>query len=317
MAYIRKYRAGWRAEVQRHGIRISHVADTKREAQQWALKKEAELDAGKSSKGMTFAQAAIKYLSTVTRDKAEGAYAWEERRFAEAAQFFGENTLIASIDSAKIGEWRDERLKSVRASTLLRGRTPVQHMFQIAVDEWKVLQSNPFKGVRFPDHDPPRHQVWTWQLIKRVLRSTNHEKRNEREKECIRAFHIALHTGMRLKEILNAKMEGKVAVLERDKSSGNASSPVKIPLARKGAMLFAKYPPFTLKPDIASATFSVLTDELLIDGLTFHDSRASALTWLSRRYDVMTLARISRHKNLKILMASYYRETAEQIAARL
>jgi hypothetical protein len=31
----------------------------------------------------------------------------------------------------------------------------------------------------------------------------------------------------------------------------------------------------------------------------------------------MTLARISRHKNLKILMDAYYRETAEQIAARL
>jgi hypothetical protein len=32
---------------------------------------------------------------------------------------------------------------------------------------------------------------------------------------------------------------------------------------------------------------------------------------------VMTLARISRHKNLNILMETYYRETAEQIAARL
>lgn len=45
--------------------------------------------------------------------------------------------------------------------------------------------------------------------------------------------------------------------------------------------------------------------------------RASALTWLSRRYDVMTLARISRHKNLAVLLQSYYRETPEQIANRL
>ena len=110
---------------------------------------------------------------------------------------------------------------------------------------------------------------------------------------------------------------GKVAVLERDKGSGKASAPVKVPLARKGAALFAKYGPFTIEPDIASATFSDMTDELLIDGLTFHDARASSLTWLSRRVDVMTLARISRHKNMKTLMDTYYRETAEQISARI
>jgi hypothetical protein len=31
----------------------------------------------------------------------------------------------------------------------------------------------------------------------------------------------------------------------------------------------------------------------------------------------MTLARISRHKDLNILQNSYYRETAEDIAARI
>lgn len=88
-------------------------------------------------------------------------------------------------------------------------------------------------------------------------------------------------------------------------------------LARKGAELFKLYLPFTINPDHASAMFSRLTRELLIEDLTFHDSRASALTWLSRRVDVMTLARISRHKNLKILMETYYRESIEDIAARI
>jgi integrase len=314
VAYIRKYRDGWRAEVERHGTRASFSAPTKREVQAWALKKEAELDAFKSSKGLTFSQATAKYLSTVTRDKAASAAEWEERRFAEMAEFFGELTPLAAIDSSRIGEWRDERLKTVSASTLLRQRALLLSLFSVAVKEWKVLQSNPFDGVRMPKHNPARHQVWPWRLIKRVLRAGN---LNEREVQTVRAFHIALHTGMRLQEILTAQVVGKVAVLARDKSSGKSSEPVKVPLPRKGAALFAKYGPFTIRPDIASATFSDLTDELLIDGLTFHDSRASALTWLSRRMDVMTLARISRHKNLKILMDTYYRETAEQIAARL
>jgi integrase len=314
VAYIRKYRDGWRAEVQRNGQRASFAATTKREVQQWALRMEAEIDGTKASKGTTFAQAAAKYVLTVSRDKAAGAAEWESRRFEEMGVFFGDETKLASITSERVGAWRDWRLQQVSASTVLRDRSLLQNLFQVAADEWKILSSNPFKGVRFPTHNPPRHQVWTWPLIKRVLRAQN---RNPREVECIRAFHIALHTGMRLSEILAAKVEGNIAVLARDKTSGKASAPVKVPLARKGAELFAKYLPFTIAADIASATFSDLTDELLIDGLTFHDSRASALTWLSRRYDVMTLARISRHKNLRTLMDSYYRESAEQIAARL
>lgn len=314
MAYIRKYRSGWRAEVQRHGIRATFTAETKREVQAWALQKEAELDAMKRSKGVTFEQAATKYLSTVSRDKAEGAADWERRRLEEMAGFFGADTMLAVIDSAMVGEWRDHRLTEVSASTVLRQRNLLQNLLQIAVDEWKVLQVNPVKGVRFPEHNPPRHQLWTWRLIRRVLRAP---ALTDREREAVRAFHIGLHTAMRMNEIVSATVTGRVAVLARDKGSGKASAPVKVPLARKGAELFAKYGPFTLTADQISPIFSDLTDKLLIKGLTFHDSRASALTWLSRRVDVMTLARISRHKDLNILQNTYYRESAEDIAARL
>ena len=76
-------------------------------------------------------------------------------------------------------------------------------------------------------------------------------------------------------------------------------------------------PEFTVAPNEGSTLFCVLRDDLGITGLTFHDSRATALTLLARRMDVLTLARISRHKNINILMNTYYRETSEQISARL
>jgi integrase len=312
--HIRKYRTGWRVEVQRHGVRASFYAETKREVQQWGIRKEAELDSFKASKGMTLDQAIVKYLATRSKEKTDGAQSWETRRFSELTQYIDGRTRLAEIDSATIGEWRDRRLAEVSASTVLRERSLFQNLFQIAVDEWKVLQANPFKGIRFPLHNPPRHQIWTWQLIKRVLRA---QGLTPSQQETVRAFHIALHTAMRMNEIVAASVVGKVAILPRDKISGKVSAPVKVPLARKGAELFAKYPPFTMTADHISPIFSSLTDKLLIDGLTFHDARASALTWLSRRMDVMTLARISRHRNLRTLMDSYYRETAEQIAARL
>ena len=66
-----------------------------------------------------------------------------------------------------------------------------------------------------------------------------------------------------------------------------------------------------------SVLFSKLCREVLIEGLTFHDSRATALTHLARKVDVLTLAKISRHKDLSLLNNVYYREKADQIAARI
>ena len=46
MAYIRKYRAGWRAEVDISGIRKSKTGRTKAEVTAWAAAEEAAIRAG-------------------------------------------------------------------------------------------------------------------------------------------------------------------------------------------------------------------------------------------------------------------------------
>jgi integrase len=63
--------------------------------------------------------------------------------------------------------------------------------------------------------------------------------------------------------------------------------------------------------------FRRVRDSVLLGDLHFHDARATSLTMLSRRVDVLTLARISGHRDLSLLLRVYYRETAQEIAARL
>lgn len=46
-------------------------------------------------------------------------------------------------------------------------------------------------------------------------------------------------------------------------------------------------------------------------------ARGTALTHLSRKVNVLDLAKISGHRDLKILSTVYYRDTPDQIAARL
>lgn len=307
MASIRKFRDKWRAEVQRHGIRASHVAETKREAQAWALAKEAELDKLKGSGGKTLGDAVADYVRTVSVTKSKPL--WEEKRFDAFMAHFGERTPIANITSADIGRWRDARLKVVTGATVQREANLIRNLFTVAMDEWRWIDSHPFRGVRMPEQIEARRQVWGWRQIKRVLRSDRDKKMGE----VVKAFHIALHTGMRLAEVLTGTYDVKrrVYVLERTKTGGY----VEVPLPRRALKLLPAT--FTVGPNEASVLFTRLRRQLLLNDLTFHDTRATALTLLARRVDVMTLARISRHKDLSMLLNVYYRETAEQISARL
>jgi hypothetical protein len=307
MAYIRNYRDGWRAEVQRNGQRLSKLFRLKRDAQAWALEQEAKADSLKQG-WRTFGQAVEQYAKTETIKKR--AQQWERNTLARLVAEFGESTPMGTIDQPRIAKWRDSRLKTVSGSTVQREANLLRHLFRIARLEWHWITHYPFEGVRMPEKNVARHQVWRWQQIKRVLRAN----RTGKTLEVIHAFHIALHTAMRLSEVLVAKLDGRVAVLPRDKTT---EGPVKVPLARKGVLLLKKYGPFTVGANEASVLFSELCRELLIEDLTFHDSRGTALTLLSRRVDVLTLSRISRHRDLKILRDHYYRETAEEIAARL
>lgn len=312
MAYIRKFRDKWRAEVQRHGHRATKVTDTKREAQAWALQKEAELDALAAGGGRTFLDAVEKYKLTVSSTKRNPE--WETRRFAAMLEHFGAQTKLSLIDSARIGEWRDARLKTVSGSTVQREANLLRNLFTVAADEWRWIDRHPFKGVRLPEHNEARHQLWGWREIRRVLRTG--ERAGGKTAEMARAFHIALRTAMRLSEVLAApggfNERRRVVVLPRTKTTGRDE----VPVGRIAAKLLAGEK-FTVDPNEGSVLFSKLCRQIMIQDLTFHDSRATALTHLAKKVDVMTLARISRHKDINLLHRVYYRETSDSIAARL
>ncbi|MEB0138014.1 MULTISPECIES: hypothetical protein [unclassified Undibacterium] len=312
MAYIRKYRNKWRAEVQRHGFRSTHVTDTKREAQAWALKKEAELDLLKGGGGKTFLDAVEHYKNTVSITKRSPV--WEMRRFNAMLEYFLPHTRLADIGSARIGEWRDERLKTVSGSTVQREANLLRHLFTIAVDEWRWIERHPFKGVRLPAENAARFQRWEWQKIKIILRAG--QAAGGKTGEMALAFHIALRTGMRLSEVLNAPQNfnsaRQVVILPRTKTGGRDEVPVGR-IAKK--LILSAH--FTVGPNEGSTLFSKLCRQKMISGLTFHDARATALTLLAKKVDVMVLARISRHKNISLLYRVYYRESSDSIASKL
>jgi len=315
MAYIAKHKDKWRAQVAKDGVRKTAVWGTKREAVEWAARVESEIKQGalKASK-FTLRQAADRYVKEVSVHK-RGATETERRRLDAMVEFFGD-VPIDSITPDDIGRWRTERMKVVTGSTILRDSGLYRNLFRVAMNEWQVLKSNPYTGVRLPKAEPPRQQTWKWQQIKRVLRAG--QRTGGKTLEVTQAFHIALRTGMRLKEAVMAPQcfdaQRRVVDLTSSKTAAKGET---VPLTRQGYRLMQSMPKaFEVDKDRASMLFCILCDKLLIKDLQFRDARATALTLMARRMDVLTLARMSRHKDLKMLLV-YYRETPEAISLRL
>lgn len=313
MAYISKYREKWRAQVQKAGVRESAVFDTKREAQAWAIRKESELGATKGARGQTFGAAVTHYLETVSTGK-RSAVDWERRRFDAMSAHFGDETLLAKIDSDAIGRWRDKRLETVTGSTVQREANLLRHLFTLAKDEWKWISEHPFRGVRLPAENEARFQRWRAMDMWRVISAGR--RRGGKIRQVTEAFHIALRTTFRLSEALAAPAgydaSRRVVVLPKTKTGGRTERPV----PPKASKLLAREP-FTVSPNEASVLFSKLCKQLMIKDLTFHDGRGTAMTLLARKVDVMTLARISGNKDINLLFNTYYRESAEEISRRL
>jgi len=321
MASIQEYGGKWRVQVYKNGVRKSAVWDTKRQAQAWAVKVEAELSMQPTTRGggKTFADAVTLYLQSVSSRKKGRAPEWEAARLATMTAFFGDKTPLAKITSERVGQWRDHRLATVLGSTVQREANLLRNLLLTARNEWKWISHHPFQGVKLPDSEPQREFVWGWREIRRVLRHC--QAGGPKTQEMGRAFHLSLRTAMRLKEVLQARLLGNIAVLSDTKGTKKGQA-VKVPLTRQGRRLLAKTPPFTIKPNEASALFSQICKDCNVrtkgeDGATFHDARATALTLMSRKMDVQTLQRISRHRDINILIRAYFRESAESIAARI
>lgn len=135
MAYIGKFRDGWRAQVQRDGARVTKTFKLKKDAQAWALEQEAKTTLRSDR---TLRHACDQYLKTVSVHKRD-AVDWESRRFDAFCSIVGEEMPLSEITSERIGQWRDERLKSVSGSTVLREANLLRNLFRTATREWKWI----------------------------------------------------------------------------------------------------------------------------------------------------------------------------------
>ncbi|MFN3612054.1 tyrosine-type recombinase/integrase [Tepidimonas sp.] len=335
MASFRKVGKGWRAEVARRGVRQSKVFPTKAQAAAWAAQVEASILAGNLKPGstVTVAQAVERYLREIVPRRRGGNY--EKRRLLALLRLcpWLADMPVAEIRREHMARWRDERRAAVSDASVVRESSDLRTLWKHC-RAWGLMDTDPFKELPMPNEGHARARRTDWRELRLMLRGLGYvtgRKPSQLQHEVAWMYLVAHHTAVRAGEIhslstRNVDLERRVIRLDVHKTMEH-SGIRHVPFTRKAARLLAlldkwakedgREPYFTINPQSRDALFRKIRDRLLIDDLHFHDARADALTRLSRRVDVMTLARISGHRDLRQLLNTYYRETAEQIAARL
>lgn len=322
---VGKTGTSWRVEVAMKGHRESATFPTKAQAQAWAAKLEAELDgmARGEIPDKTFGELLQRYADEVSPKK-RGAR-WEIirigllRRDADVS-----DVKLARFGAPDVAAWRDRRLKQVSPDSVRREWALLSHACKIAVMEWRWLKVNPFSTVSRPAPPQPRSRRIASDEITRICDALGYDGKTPPGTSTARvgaAFCFAIETAMRAGEIAGLtwdRIGEKTAHLPMTKN-GNART---VPLSTEARRILALLTRdgesvFQLRASQIDALFRKGKERALIEELHFHDSRREALSRLAKKVDVMTLAKISGHRDLRILLNVYYGTSMDDVADQL
>lgn len=347
MATLQKRSGSWRAIVRIAGSpSISRTFATKAAASAWAAAEEAALRSGKTGRipDKTFGDLIERYRDEVSIDK--GGKRWERVRIDRLVNGRPDDlppvppdpiTLVPlrNLGSDDFAAWRDRRLRSVSAASVRREWTLLSHACTVAQREWKWLDEHPMKGVRRPAPPEARDRRISDDEIERLLFALGYSADEPPATQTARvgaALLFAIETAMRAGELVALRWANVHSDEQYLRVAAETAGARKTAAARRNVALSAAAMRIldALRPvtgrgvHVFGLTSTQTLDALfrraktlaMIDDLHFHDSRHEAITRLARKLDVLALARMVGHRDLRQLQV-YYNEHARDIARRL
>ncbi|MCD9146584.1 tyrosine-type recombinase/integrase [Pseudophaeobacter flagellatus] len=319
MASIRKLKSGYRAEIARRGIRKSKVFPTKQEAKDWAARAEYEILHGdKIAAKLALGELFDRYAREVSPSKR--GHRWEVIRLEK----FGRDPIaqirLEDLSAKDFAKWRDKRLQEVAPASVIREMQLMSSVLTVARRDWELISINPLSDVRKPAKPQPRDRLPTPAEIE-AMQFCAGEDLSKATARAFHAFKFAMECAMRAGEIAGLEwdrvdLDRRVALLTHTKNG----RPREVPLSTRAVELIRALPEldpvFGLSSRQLDVLFRKLRDRAGVKGLTFHDSRHAAITALSTKLDVLALARMVGHTDLRQLRV-YYNESAEELAKRL
>ncbi|MFC7289613.1 tyrosine-type recombinase/integrase [Herminiimonas glaciei] len=326
MASIRQRKNKWQARITSKGFPPEvQTFDTKLEALKWAREIESSMDSGayqnqSIANDQTLHAVLQRYMEEVTPTK-RGA-----KREAEGIRFMQRHKMVqysmAKLTPAVIASYRDERLKTVSAGTIIRELSILSGIITHARKEWALPIANPCALVRKPSAPQGRNRLLTADEELRLLDELKPVHR--RSPWMIPLVTLALETAMRRGELLalrweNVNLKAQTALLPMTKNGTNRI----VPLSRKAVTILE-----TIRNERHGAVFLIsymTANNCFVDackraGITnlhFHDLRHTATSRLAEKLpNVIELAAVTGHQTIQMLKR-YYHPKAEALAQKL
>jgi integrase len=322
-----RQRAGkWQARVSVKGFPTeTRSFATKSDAQRWSRELESAMDRGvyknqAQADDLLFRDIMQRYLEEVTPTKRSAERETEGIQFMQRAKMASYS--MAKLTPTVIADYRDLRLKTVSAGTIIREICILSSIINHARREWSLAIANPCELVRKPATPIGRNRVLKAQ--EEALLLDELKPRGRRSPWMIPLITLALETAMRRGELLALRwehidMSAQTALLPMTK---NGTARI-VPLSRKAVAVLAELP---RREDGAVFPISYMTmhncfrhacERAGIKNLHFHDLRHTATGRLAEKLpNVIELASVTGHQTIQMLKR-YYHPKAEALAQKL
>lgn len=318
----------WRVQIRMRGVSRSATFERHSDAKAWAARVETEIRdglQGNQSRNVFFGDILQRYLTTETvkkRGKRSETYRINGILKSSLAHIRLEN-----LRPQDFADWRDERMEQVSADSVIRELSTLSAVCEHAMKEWGLLRENPVRKISKPQASKERTRRPSEQEIQQICEALHYQENEPPHlitQRCAIAFLFAIETAMRAGEICALKWENihfdrRIAHVAQSKNG----HPRDVPLTKRAIALLQQLRPidpisvFKIQAHSLDVLFRRARDNCGITDLHFHDSRREALTRLSKKVPVETLAKISGHRSLNILLNVYYRPDMAEIANML
>jgi integrase len=321
MATIRKRNGRYQVQIRKgsHPL-ITRTFARLADAKKWVGTTEYEIEHGlyEASPAPGFASIAdlIDHYLLLTEE--ETLSDSEFYRFKRLRKHFG-SILIRGFKGSHLARYRDLRLKHIKPATLVRELSLLRRILRIAQEDWDVgILPNPLDRFTVKGQRGSRERRLEGDEEKRLLAAC----KAARNPWLLPTVLLALETGMRRGELLNARYEHlKNGLLTIPKTK--TGTPRTIPLTPNAQEIIAALPRsitgllLPISSNALRLAWGRARQRAGIEDLHFHDLRHEAISrFFEMGLSIPEVALISGHKDYRML-ARYTHLRAENISWKL
>lgn len=324
MAAVRRRGGKWQARVKRCGVAVEKSFISRKDAERWARATEADIEAGRYAPPAKAPPKAPESLADLfARYRNEVAQRHRSRttifNLEALAQKLG-GVLLSDLNAQVIARWRDDRIKEVKAASVVRELHTLSAVLNVARKEWCYDLVNVVEAIKRPAQGQGR--------TRRLAPGEEAAILEELAPPYRRIVRFALATAMRRGEILaltwkNVDMGERVAVLQMTKNgesrrvplSPEALAVLREQAAEKTQAIDGRV--FAMPAITLDSAWRRACARAGVEDLHFHDLRREAVTrLLERGFSVAEAAAVSGHKTWGMLRR-YSALRAEALAVKL